>query len=107
MGFPSPAADFVESHIDLNNLMIHRPSSTIRIETPKGFALVDSSITLVAGNKVALKVGGYPMVGKYFRHGIITEEGEMTDGESLEGVVILGVVTHEILSVYESDLLPI
>lgn len=55
MGFPSPAADFVESRIDLNKLMVHRPSSTIRIETPRGFALVDSSITPVSGNKVACR----------------------------------------------------
>lgn len=107
MGFPSPAADFVESRIDLNKLMIHHPSSTIRIETPSGFALVDSSITPAAGNKVAWQIDGYPMAGKYFRHVIITEEGETIDGESLDGVVMLGVVTHEILSVYESDLLPI
>ncbi|MDI6537051.1 phage repressor protein [Pantoea ananatis] len=83
----------------MNKLMVHRPSSTIRIETPREFALVDSSITPVAGNKVAWQVNGYPMVGKYFRHGIITEEGETIDGDSLEGG-ILGVVTHEILSVY-------
>ncbi|ARF50778.1 phage repressor protein [Pantoea stewartii] len=103
MGFPSPAADFVESRIDLNKMMIHRPSSTIRIETPRGFALVDGSITPVAGNKVAWQVDGYPMVGKYFRHGIITEDGETIDGESLEGVVMLGVVTFEVLSVHEPD----
>jgi DNA polymerase V len=107
MGFPSPAADFVESRIDLNKLMIQRPSSTIRIETPRGFALVDSSITPVARNKVAWQVDGYPMIGKYFKAGIVTEEGETIDGESLEGVVMLGVVTHEILSVYEADWMPV
>ncbi len=87
--------------------MIHRPSYTIRIETPRGFALVESSITPVAGNKVAWEVDGYPMVGKYFRHVITTKEGETVDGESLEGVVMLGVVTHEILSIYEEDWVPV
>ncbi|WP_246874222.1 hypothetical protein [Pantoea ananatis] len=47
------------------------------------------------------------MVGKYFRHGIITEEGETIDGESLDDVVMLGVVTHQILSVYEADWMPV
>ncbi|MDK2634094.1 hypothetical protein QMZ93_12185 [Pantoea stewartii subsp. indologenes] len=28
-------------------------------------------------------------------------------GESLEGVVMLGVVTHEVLSVYEADWMPV
>lgn len=46
------------------------------------------------------------MVVKYFRHGIITEDGETIDGESLEGMVMLGVVTHEILSIYEEDWMP-
>ncbi|KNA28014.1 phage repressor protein [Pantoea ananatis] len=107
MGFPSPAADFVESRIDLNRLMINSPSSTIRIETPRGFVLVDSSLTPKAGDKVAWQVDGYPMIGKYFKTGIVTEDGETIDGESLEGVVMLGVVTHEILSVYEAEWLPI
>jgi len=107
MGFPSPAADFVESRIDLNKVMIQRPSSTIRIETPRGFALVDSSLTPKAGDKVAWQVDGYPMVGKYFKGGIITEDGETIDGESLEGVVMLGVVTFEVLDVYDADWLPI
>ncbi|MFC7509277.1 hypothetical protein ACFQUX_22740 [Pantoea stewartii] len=60
--------------------MIHRPSSTIRIETPRGFALVDSSITPAVGNKVAWQVDGYPMIGKFFRTGIVTEEGRRLTG---------------------------
>lgn len=107
MGFPSPAADFVESRIDLNKHMIKRPSATIRIETPRGFALVDSSIKPAPGNKIAWQVDGYPMVGKYFKGVIITEDGETIDGQSLEGVVMLGVVTFEVLDVYEADWLPI
>ncbi len=103
MGFPSPAADFVESRIDLNNLMIHHPSDTMRIETPRGFVLVDRSLTPLPGKKVVWQVDGYPMVGKYFKGGIITEDGETIDGQLLEGVVMLGVVTFEVLDVYDSQ----
>ena len=106
MGFPSPASDYIERRIDLNDVLMPHRNNMILIETPDGFALVDGSLTPRPGNKVASQVDGYPMIGKYFRTGIITEEGETMDGESLEGVVMLNVVTHEVLSVYEADWLP-
>ncbi|TDL54689.1 phage repressor protein [Pantoea ananatis] len=105
MTFPCKILDCEEVSFDLMDAIPH-PNRAMRIDTPMGFALVDSSITPVAGNKVAWQVYGYPMVGKYFRHGIITEVGETIDGESLEDVVMLGIVTHEILSIYEEDWMP-
>lgn len=98
MTLPCKILDCDEVSYDLTSEIPH-PNLTMRIDTPLGFALVDSSITPVPGNKVAWQVDGYPIIGKYFKTGIVTEEGETIDGESLEGVVMLGVVTHEILSV--------
>jgi len=64
----------------LKELTLLRLSSTIRIETPRRFALVDNNITLVTGNEIVWQVNGYPMVGKYFRHAIITEGCETIEG---------------------------
>lgn len=36
-----------------------------------------------------------------FRTGIITLDGETIDGEGLEGIIVLGKVTAEVVSVYE------
>lgn len=68
-GFPSPAADYVEQRIDLNSLLVQRPSATyfIRVSGDSmidgGIAdgdmlVVDSSITAEHGNIVVASVGG-------------------------------------------------
>ncbi|MFV9667892.1 phage repressor protein [Pantoea sp. KXB25] len=101
MGFPSPAQDFVESRLDLNKLFAPHPDNMIRIETPTGFALVDRSLTPAPGDTVAFQHDDYPQLGKLFRSGIITQDGETIDGEGLEGIIVLGKVTAEILALYE------
>ncbi|MFV9668265.1 phage repressor protein [Pantoea sp. KXB25] len=101
MGFPSPAQDFVDSRLDLNQMFAPHPDNMIRIETPTGFALVDRSLTPAPGDTVAFQHDDYPQLGKLFRSGIITQDGETIDGEGLEGVIVLGKVTAEILAVYE------
>ncbi|WP_288476611.1 phage repressor protein [uncultured Pantoea sp.] len=101
MGFPSPAQDFVESRLDLNKLFAPHPHNMIRIETPTGFALVDRSLTPAPGDTVAFQHDDYPQLGKIFRSGIITQDGETIDGEGLEGVIVLGKVTISVVSVYE------
>ncbi|WP_312828580.1 phage repressor protein [Pantoea anthophila] len=101
MGFPSPAQDFVESRLDLNKLFAPHPDNMIRIETPTGFALVDRSLTPAPGDTVAFQHDDYPLLGKIFRSGIITQDGETIDGEGLEGIIVLGKVTAEIIAIYE------
>lgn len=42
-GFPSPAEDFVEGSLDLNDLPIHRPSSTFMVKVA-GESMLDAGI---------------------------------------------------------------
>ena len=42
-GFPSPAADYVEQCIDLNELLIQHPSSTYFVKTA-GDSMIDAGI---------------------------------------------------------------
>lgn len=42
-GFPSPAADYVEQRIDLNELLIQHPSSTYFVKTA-GDSMIDAGI---------------------------------------------------------------
>jgi len=101
MGFPSPAQDFIESRIDLNKIFAPHPYNMLRIETPTGFVLVDRSMTMVPGDTVAYQLEDYPQLGKLFRSGIITQDGETIDGEGLDGIVVIGKVTAKIMAVYE------
>lgn len=55
----------------------------------------------VNGDKVAFQLDEFPQLGRLFRTGIITSAGETIDGEGLEGIIVLGKVTAEVLSVHE------
>jgi len=101
MGFPSPASDYVEGRIDLNKLLMPHPTHMLMIETPVGFAIVDRSVQSKAGDTVAFQLGDYSQLGRLFKTGIITSDGETIDGEGMDGIIVLGKVTAEIRSVYE------
>lgn len=101
MGFPSPASDYIEKRIDLNDVLMPHRNNMILIETQDGFVLADKSLKPVSGDKVAFQIGEFPQLGKLFRTGIITSDGETIDGEGLEGIIVLGKVTAEIIAVYE------
>ena len=68
-GFPSPAADYVEQRIDLNQLLIHQPSATYFVQasgdsmidggiSDGDLLIVDSSITASHGDIVIAAVDG-------------------------------------------------
>lgn len=101
MGFPSPASDYIERRIDLNDVLMPHRNNMILIETPDGFALADKSLKPVPGDKIAFQIGEFPQVGRLFSTGIITSEGETIDGEGIESIIVLGKVTAEVVSVYE------
>jgi DNA polymerase V len=46
-------------------------------------------------------MANYPQIGNLFTSGIITHDGEIIDGKGLEGAVMLGKVTAEVVSVHE------
>ncbi|MEN4667718.1 phage repressor protein [Pantoea agglomerans] len=102
MGFPSPASDYIERRIDLNDVLMPHRNNMILIETHDGFVLADKSLKPVPGDKVAFQLGELPQLGKLFKTGIITPDGETIDGEGMEGIIVLGKVTAEIVSVYEA-----
>jgi len=101
MGFPSPATDYIEQRLNLNNILMPNPANMMRVETPEGFVLVDRSLAAKPGDTVAFQFDDYPQLGKLLSSGIITSDGVTMDGEGLEGVIVLGKVTAKILAVYE------
>lgn len=100
MGFPSPANDYIEGRIDLNKLLMPHPAHMLMIETPAGFAIVDRTVQGKTDDKVAFQLGDYSQLGKLFRKGIVTQDGETIDGDGLEGILVLGKVTYEIIIVW-------
>lgn len=81
-GFPSPADDYVESKLDLNELIIQRPASTffVRVEgdsmeeariEPGDILVVDRSIEVTSGKIVIAVLGGELTVKRY----VLTKNG--------------------------------
>lgn len=103
MGFPSPAKDYVETRLDLNELFIPHPSATSLIEHNGMRYLVDRAIAPKNGGKVCYELFGEVGVGRVNRGRLITEDGNTIEGEVMQDVIIMGCVTLEILSVYDEN----
>ena len=100
MGFPSPAQDYVESRLNLNEIFMPNRNNTFRIETATGFMLVDGVAKVRPGDLVAFQMEGNPMLGKWYPKHLMTEDG-LIEGEQLEEVIVLGAVTVEVLTLDE------
>ena len=111
-GFPSPAQDFVDRKLDLNELCIAHPSSTYFVRaagwsmkdagiTPGDILVVDRSLTATHGNIVIAMIGGELTVKELVKRPKIMllprnnefKPIELAEGETLE---IFGVVTFVI-----------
>jgi len=103
MGFQSPAQDYIERRLTVNDLIVHNPGSTLFIEREEGLLVVDRSARIVRGDKIALMHEGVSLVARTGEHCITTDEGQRIAGEELEGVVVLGKVTYEIMRVWHDD----
>jgi len=103
MGFPSPAQDYVESRLDLNELMVLRPAATLFIPTVEGLVLVDKSVRPKEGDVIYFEAWGTFQIGRMGKHDIVCSHGESIEGDALEDVVIVGIVTFEVLHMHEES----
>lgn len=101
MGFPSPAADYVESRIDLNKLFIPHPSATFLVERGSLSYVVDSSLKPRAGDEVCYELFGEQGIGKMMGRAIITPDGDAIEGSVLDDLMIRGVVVLQVMKVWD------
>ncbi|HCI6000556.1 TPA: hypothetical protein NPN33_004045 [Klebsiella variicola subsp. variicola] len=95
MGFPSPAADYVEGRLTVDKLCGTGPNTRI-VQTETGYAVVDFSVNPKQGDTVLIQHGGGTDFAKVFGKAFITRDGEALEGEALDDVVVLGIVTFVI-----------
>lgn len=101
MGFPSPANDYIETRINLNEVMVAHPAATSIIREPERILVIDRSLKANQGDTVAFELFGEGYIGKLMGRSLITEDGEAIEGQALEDVVMLGVVTWIVLDILE------
>ena len=114
-GFPSPADDYIEVGIDLNEQLIQHPSSTffLRVNghsmTGAGvhngdLLIVDRSLNPKPGHiVVAILDGNFTLKRLTFQHGLLRLEADHPDYSSIDlqqygDVQIWGVAVHSIHS---------
>lgn len=106
MGFPSPAQDYVECGLCLNQLF-NVNGNTLLIETSSGWAVIDKSRRPDPGIVLLVNVDGYNQFARWMGDALITEEGEAIEGEGLDGVTVIGVVMALINAVGNDDDCPV
>ncbi|ENU2137269.1 hypothetical protein ACFHXF_001749 [Klebsiella michiganensis] len=95
MGFPSPAADYIESTLTVNSLCNITANSRV-ISTNRGYVVLDLSLKVKQGSVVLIRCAGELQFAKLMGQSFITVEGESIEGEALDDVEVLGVATHAI-----------
>lgn len=101
MGFPSPAQDYIEPRLDLNEIFMHNRNNTFRIETATGFMVVDGAAKVRPGDMVAFQMESNPMLGKWYPKHLMTEYG-VIESEQLEEVIVLGAAKVEVVALDEN-----
>jgi DNA polymerase V len=106
MGFPSPAQDYVQRPLCLNQLF-NVNGNTLLIETSSGWAVIDKSRRPDPGIVLLVNVDGYNQFARWMGDALITEEGEAIEGEALDGVTVIGPVIALINAVGRDDDCPV
>lgn len=102
MGFPSPATDYIERRISITSLC-NLGANTLVVETSDGYAVIDVSRRPVQGDTVLIRYDGRMEFAKLMGGALITADGEAIEGEALDDVTVIGVVTFTICDVRQDN----
>jgi len=92
MGFPSPAMDFIQTRLT-PDIVCGTNANTMIIETTGGYAVVEKGSQPKAGEYVLINWLGRNYFARPAGKSLITEDGEAIEGEALDDVSVIGVVT--------------
>ncbi|MEP8548844.1 hypothetical protein [Enterobacter mori] len=78
------------------------PSSSI-VETQQGYDVIESSTLFKRGDTLLIWFCGRQQHAYWAGDALITDDGEAIEGEALDDVRLVGVVTHTISPVWVDD----
>ena len=93
MGFPSPAAYYVEQTLTVSRLCQY-DANCRALETAAGYAIVDVCRRPTQGDHVLIAYAGKTEFAVVRGQALITDDGEALEGEALDDVEVRGVVTY-------------
>ncbi|QSS38194.1 S24/S26 family peptidase [Klebsiella oxytoca] len=102
MGFPSPAADYIETTLTVSSLCNIGANSRI-IPTDRGYVVLDLSLKVKQGSILLIRSAGELQFAKLMGRSFITVEGESIEGDAMDEVEVLGIATHVINDMRQDD----
>ena len=103
MGFPSPAADYVQPRLSPEFLCNIGVESRV-LETDVGFAIIEPAARTMPGDVLLILCDGHTQFAKLMGQALISDDGEAIEGEALLDVEVLGRVTFFINRAVDDDL---
>ncbi|WP_313063261.1 hypothetical protein [Atlantibacter hermannii] len=91
MGFPSPSTDYIEQRVTPASVCM-TPDSRI-LETSAGYAIIVPVTRPQQGDALLILSGGRTQFAKLRGKALITDDGEAIEGDALDDVEVIGVVT--------------
>lgn len=101
MGFPSPATG-TNAVPDAHAEHLLPPSASI-VETPEGYDVVENTMQIKHGDTLLIWFCGRQQHAFWAGGALITDDGEAIEGEALDDVRMVGMVTHTISLVWVDD----
>ncbi|RAZ01284.1 hypothetical protein DP187_01600 [Enterobacter cloacae] len=101
MGFPSPAADIYTAFVAGKEPFL--PTSASIVETQEGYDVIDSSSAYKRGDTLLIWFCGRQQHAYWAGEALITDDGEAIEGEALDDIHLVGVVTHTIRPVVSDE----
>ncbi|EPR0446078.1 hypothetical protein ACUZK0_003549 [Klebsiella pneumoniae] len=102
MGFPSPATDYTEQRLTVNSICNVGPNTRL-YERDGGYVVLDISLKPKQGSQLLIHHGGGTELATLRGKSLITDDGEAIEGDALDDVSVIGVVTFSICDVRQDD----
>ncbi|HID2085430.1 TPA: hypothetical protein ACXGM9_004417 [Klebsiella pneumoniae] len=102
MGFPSPATDYTEQRLTVNSICNVGPNTRL-YEREGGYVVLDISLKPKQGSQLLIQHGGGTELVTLRGKSLITDDGEAIEGDALDDVTVVGVVTFTICDVRQDD----
>lgn len=92
MGFPSPAVDYIETRITPDSIC-GTNANTLIFPTSAGYAVIEKGMQPKRGEYCLINWLGRNYFARPIGLALITEDGEAIEGDALDEVNVIGVVT--------------
>ncbi len=92
MGFPSPAQDYTERRLTPETIC-QIDNNSLVVETSSGYAVINRALRCQQRSTVLIQFHGHSQFAKLLGQAFITDDGDAIEGEALDEVNVIGVVT--------------